>query len=67
MPNEIISSLKGHGDMNDKPNRHAALLIFDEGTTEEEIKAALKKLAEIASVRLEEYNDRYSGPTLYYP
>ena len=53
--------------MNDKPNRHAALLIFDEGTTEEEIKAALKKLAEIASVRLEEYNDRYSGPTLYYP
>lgn len=54
---------------NYSPNRIAALLVFKEHTTDEEIEAAMKTLAPLLerSPRVEEYDDRYADPVLYFP
>jgi len=51
-----------------KPNRHAALIVFKCGTTEEEIKAVLSSIEKItSSAEVENYDDEESEPHLYFP
>lgn len=52
-----------------KANRYAALLVFKESMTEREVNEALEKLKPLLAQwpRVEEYDDRYADPVLYFP